>query len=77
MFKTIASLCNYIFERITERFDNTIINHKLLLEEDIHYRIMADGDFLKPNTKINEMNKENESTNKENRIKDRMDIYKK
>lgn len=76
MFKIIVSLCNYIFERITDR-DN-IVDEKLLLEEDTHYRIMVDGDFyLKPNTKINEMNKENESTNKENRIKDRMDIYKK
>ena len=77
MFKNIASFCKYIYERITEKF-NTIIDNKQLLAEDTHYCRMADGDFsVKPDITINQDKKENESTYKENRIKERMDIYKK
>ena len=77
MFKNIASFCKYIYERIREKL-NTIIDNKQLLNEESHYRRMADGDFpVKPDITINQDKKENESTYKENRIKERIDIYKK
>jgi len=80
MFENIASFCKYIYEKISIRFNTIVIDHRQLLEEDTHYRRMVDGDFYikKP--------QENESfhyitdvtdTDRENKIKERMDNYKK
>ena len=55
-----------------------MIDHTQLLAEESNYRRMADCDFnVKTTDKINQDKRENESTDKENRIKERMDNYKK
>lgn len=91
MFISFKNLCKYIYETLSERFDNLYaINKNSLEDENMRYCRMQDGDFYLTSDNIisEKLVKSNESaeptepiksieTNKDKKIKDRMENYRK
>lgn len=74
MFTSIKKVFKYIYEKISDRFNNLIVDHKRLLEENLYYCRMRDGNFsLKSNSEKNQMDR---SFKKDRIIKERMENYK-
>jgi hypothetical protein len=71
MFTLFIKYCNFIYEKISDRFNNLIVDHRSLLEENSYYCRMTDGNFsLKTNKDITQ-------NNIQERIKERMKTYRK
>jgi hypothetical protein len=70
MFSSITKLCKYIYEKLSDRYNNLIIDQRRLLEENSFYCRMMDPDFChKPENRI--------VSEKPQIIKDRMETYRK
>lgn len=79
MFKKIILFFKDIYEKISDRYNNLIVDQKRLLEENSYYCRMMDGGFsLKSDEKNLQKSIQNdESYNKDDKIKERMESYRK
>ena len=71
MFSLIVKYCNFIYEKISESFNHLLIDHSRLLEENSYYCRMQDGDFS------HNLDKDNSDNNIQEKIKERMETYRK
>ena len=71
MYKNIIFFCKYIYEKISDRFNNLIVDHRSLLEENSYYCRMTDGNFSLNTDKDISQNSIPE------KIKERMENYRK
>jgi hypothetical protein len=75
MFNSIKKVFKYIYEKISDRFNNLIVDHIHLLEENAYYCRMTDGNFsLKSDCEKD--NQRNGILEKNRIIKERMENYK-
>jgi len=72
MFENITEFCKYIYETLSHRYNNILIDHRRLLEENTFYCKMQDGGFLYKDNIQKEIIQEK---NKEDKIKERMNIF--
>jgi len=79
MFENIILFFKNICEKISDRYDNIVIDQKRLLEENSYYCRMMDGGFsLKSDEKnLQKPIQNDEFYNKDDKIKERMEFYRK
>jgi hypothetical protein len=77
MFENIIIFLKNIYEKISDRYNNIVIDQKRLLEENSYYCRMMDGGFsLKSDEKLSKKPIQNhESYKKDDKIKERMESY--